>query len=103
MDITSRLRKRAQEDQECADNSRAVVDAFAEQMRLFEVHDGAHNVYAVRMAVDHKNSMNRDTRYAADLREAADLIDRLRADVKTWQDISERNTRRLNEVEGRAL
>ena len=79
-DITARLLDRAKEDRQCAENNKAVFDAFSEQMRRFESREG-HNVYAVRMAVDHKNGMERDTRYAADLEEAAAEIQRLRAEV----------------------
>ena len=77
-ELTERLRKRAKEDQACADNSKVIVEALADQMRLFERREG-HNVYAVRMAVDHKSGMERDRRYAADLIEAADEIERLQA------------------------
>ena len=73
--LVERLRKRADEDQACADNSKVIVDALSEQMRLFESREG-HNVYAVRMAVDHKSSLGRDSRYAADLREAAEILSR---------------------------
>lgn len=76
-----RLRARAKEDQQCADNSKVIVEALAEQMRLFESREG-HNVYAVRMAVDHRNSVKRDSLYAADLLEAAAEIDRLRRELE---------------------
>jgi hypothetical protein len=42
---------------------------------MFEEHSG-HNVYAVRLAVDHRNGAKRDAQYAADLRAAADKIER---------------------------
>ena len=72
-DLVERLRKRAEEDRQCAENSKAVMEALSEQIRLFETREG-HNVYAVRMAIDHRNGMERDTRYADDLGEAADRI-----------------------------
>lgn len=71
--LVERLLKRAAEDQSCADNGQVIVDALAEQMRLFEAREG-HNVYAVRMAVDHKSSVKRDQKYADDLRAAAEFI-----------------------------
>lgn len=82
-DMLDRLRRRAAEDQECADNSRAVFAALGGQMRLFETRDGAHNVYAVRLALDHKHAMEREDRHAADLREAIAEIERLRALTNT--------------------
>jgi len=77
--LVERLLKRAQEDQTCADNSAVVADALSEQMRLFEAREG-HNIYAVRMAVDHQSSVKRDCQYAADLREAATEITGLQAE-----------------------
>lgn len=75
-DLIKRLRKRAKEDRQCAENNKAVVEALSEQMRLFDAREG-HNVYAVRMAVDHKSGMKRDTQYASDLDEAADRLQAL--------------------------
>lgn len=78
--LIERLRKRAKEDQTCADNSSVIVDALAGQMKLFEDREGGGwNTYAVRMAVDHRNSVRRDTQYAKDLTEAADHIASLEA------------------------
>lgn len=75
-DLIERLRKRAKEDQACADNSAVIVEALAGQMELFENRNGpAWNTYAVRMAVDHRNSVKRDTQYARDLTEAADALE----------------------------
>ncbi len=73
--LIERLRKRADEDQQCADNDMVIVDALADQMRLFDERDGGYNTYAVRMAVDHRNSAKRDRQFAADLREAADILE----------------------------
>jgi hypothetical protein len=73
--LIERLLKRADEDQECADNSAVVASALSGQMDAFHARTG-HNVYAVRMAVDHRNSVKRDSQYAADLREAAALLAR---------------------------
>lgn len=81
-ELIARLRKRAKEDQACADNSAVIVEALSGQMKLFDDRAG-HNVYAVRMAVDHRNSVRRDTQYAADLTEAADHIETLEARVAT--------------------
>jgi hypothetical protein len=75
--LSTRLREQAAHHQDWADNAQAVVEALSEQMRRFEARDGSHNVYAVRMAVDHKSGAKRDAQIAADLREAADLIDKM--------------------------
>ncbi|MCY1741174.1 hypothetical protein [Ensifer sp. SL37] len=85
-ELIDRLRKRAKDDQACADNSKVIVEALADQMRLFDNREG-HNVYAVRMAVDHRSSVERDTRYAADLTEAADRIEELEAELGGWAPI----------------
>lgn len=90
--LVERLRKRADEDQRCADNNKVVAEALSEQMRLFEERAG-HNTYAVRMAVDHKHSAKRDAMYASDLREAISEITRLTARIaeleKALRDIAE--------------
>lgn len=75
--LIDRLRKRAEEDQTCADNSKAVFEGLSDQLRLFEEKDGKHNVYAVRIALDHRNGMERDAKYASDLREAIAELERL--------------------------
>lgn len=79
--VVERLEQRAKEDEECADNSRVVADLLSPELARFnERADTGWNTYAVRMAVDHRNSMERDRRYANDLREAAALISALSAD-----------------------
>lgn len=69
-ELIERLEKRAAEDEQCAANNQAVVDALEGQMKHFDARDGLHNTYAVRLAVDHRHSMKRDLQYAADLRAA---------------------------------
>ena len=46
------------------------------QMALFEKREG-HNVYAVRLAVDHKSSIRTTTAEADELRDAILLIEKL--------------------------
>ena len=72
-ELIARLRKRMEEDRQCAANSKIVADLLQPQMDAFEACDG-HNVYAVRMAVDHRNSVKRDTQYADDLEAAIALL-----------------------------
>lgn len=67
--LIERLEKRAAEDEQCAVNNEVVAALFEPQMRMFDAREG-HNIYAVRMAIDHRQSGKRDRQYAADLREA---------------------------------
>lgn len=73
VELADRLLKRAEEDRQCAENNEAVVEALAEQLAAFEARTG-HNVYAVRLAVDHKSAAERDRKYEADLRAAAQAL-----------------------------
>lgn len=78
-ELIERLRKRAAEDRECAANSQVVADLLKPQLELFNVrqNDKPWNTYAVRMAVDHNNSVRRDTRYAKDLEAAIALLEKV--------------------------
>lgn len=67
--LIERLEKRATEDESCVENANAVIAALADEMARFEARTG-HNVYAVRLAVDHQSSARKDAQYAADLRTA---------------------------------
>jgi len=69
--------KRADEDRKCAENNEAVAEALSDQMAIFEARTGGHNVYAVRMAVDHARQAKRDRQYEADLREVLALVSAL--------------------------
>jgi len=82
MDIVKRLRTRAEKIDVAIANSRVVVDLLKPQMDAFEQRTG-HNIYAVRMAVDHENSIRRDEKETAELREAADTIEAL---CEAWQE-----------------
>lgn len=73
-DLIERLRKRLAEDEACAANNDAVADALKPQMDLFNAGQGNHNTFAVRMFLDHHNGAKRDRQYAADLREAIEII-----------------------------
>ncbi len=72
--LIERLLKRAKQDRDCATNSAVVVDLLAPEMAKFEARTG-HNIYAVRMAVDHKNSVKRDNAFADDLEAAASTLE----------------------------
>jgi len=76
-DLTERLRKRADEDAKCAENSKVVADLLRPQLDAFEANEDHGNIYAIRMAVDHRDSVKRDGQYAADLREAATTLETL--------------------------
>lgn len=73
-ELIERLEKRAKEDDACADNSRVVADLLLPEVARFNERLAPWNTYAIRMALDHRNSMERDRRYAADLREAIALL-----------------------------
>src|SRR6185312_16208264 len=75
-DLVERLRKRAADDRQCAANSAIVADLLQPQMDSFEKRAG-HNVYAVRMAIDHRNGAKLDTQNADDLEQAATRIQQL--------------------------
>lgn len=81
-ELMERLQKRANEDRQCEANNLAVAEALDDQLVLFEGRTGAHNVYAVRMAVDHQQSAKRDGRYAADLEQAVALLQALQEEGK---------------------
>jgi hypothetical protein len=74
MTLIERLKKRAAEDAVCAANNEAVASALDGQMALFEAGKGEHNIYAVRMAVDHRNCAKRDRQWSADLLEAIEML-----------------------------
>lgn len=80
--LCARLEQRAREDRTCAKNSAIVADLLQPQMDAFEARTG-HNIYAVRMAVEHRNSVKRDNQFADDLEQAASA---LRAHLKDIQD-----------------
>jgi hypothetical protein len=75
--LMERLAKRAKEDRDCEANNLIVADALSGQMDAFDRRDGTHSVYAVRMAVDHRQSAKRDAQYAADLEAAIALLSAL--------------------------
>jgi hypothetical protein len=78
-DIVERLREREAKLRECIANSQVVIDLLAPQMTAFKKRDGSHNIYAVRMSVDHKSSVRTTTKEADELRDAADHITALEA------------------------
>ena len=61
------------------ENCQIIVDLMQPQMTLFEQREG-HNLYAVRLAVDHESSIRTTTKEADTLKEAATTIAQLRAD-----------------------
>lgn len=65
-ELLKRLEKYEKEARDMAENCEAVAVAFADQMKAFEDRTG-HNVYAVRMAVDHRNSAKREKQLADDM------------------------------------
>jgi hypothetical protein len=113
VELIGRLEKRAEEDKACAENSRVVADLLAPEVDKFDRRpDGAQwNTYAVRMAVDHRNSVKRDSLYATDLCEAVAAlsaqaleIERLRAVIDfvarwAWRTDPPNATRKLSDAD----
>ena len=84
-DLSARLRKRAEEDQKCADNSAATAALLQPEYEKWERREAPCNIYTVRLAIDHQKSAKRDADYAADLRAAADLIDQQAAEIAGYR------------------
>lgn len=94
-ELVERLEKRAKEDEECAENNRVVADLLSPELAKFNGRDEAGwNTYAVREAVDHRKYMERDSRYATDLREASTTLSTL----STKNAELEREVKRLREA-----
>jgi hypothetical protein len=72
--LVERLRKRAKEDRQCAENNRVVAGLLEPQFAAFNAREEPWNTYAVRMAVDHRNSLKRDEQWADDLDAAVAII-----------------------------
>jgi hypothetical protein len=70
LELAARLRKRAAEERQIAENNARVAELLAPELALFEAREG-HNIYATRMAIDHRNSAKRDAAFADDLEAAA--------------------------------
>lgn len=81
-ELVAKLEAWAKKEDDVAVNSDAVTEALAGQMAAFEARTG-HNVYAVRLAVDHASEAKTARKQAALLREAiatlSQLSDALRA------------------------
>ena len=70
LELAERLEKRAATEREWAKNSALVAELLKPQMDAFEARTG-HNIYAVRMAADHRNDAKKYTAEADDLEAAA--------------------------------
>lgn len=72
--LCERLEKRVEQDRSCAEDSQVVADLLAPEFAKFHSRKAPWNTYAVRMAVDHQNSVRRDTAFADDLDAARTAI-----------------------------
>jgi len=72
--LVERLRKRAAQEREIAKNSARVAELLAPELVLFKAREGHHNIYATRMAIDHRDSAKKDDAFADDLETAADKL-----------------------------
>lgn len=74
--LLERLEKRAKQDRDYAANNAVVAALLEPEYAKFEARTG-HNLYAVRMQIDHRNSAKRDAAWADDLEQAAEAISSL--------------------------
>jgi len=72
--LAERLEKRAKKEREIATNNFVVAQLLDPEFAKFEAREGPYNIYAVRMAVDHRNSAKKDAAFADDLEDAAATI-----------------------------
>jgi hypothetical protein len=72
--LVERLRKRAAEERQIAENNARVAELLSPELALLEARDGP-NIYAARMAIDHRDSAKKDAAFAHDLDAAADMIE----------------------------
>ena len=72
--LIARLSKRAADDRSYAENNTIVASMLQPQMDAFDRRDGTHNLYAVRLQLDHRNSAKKDMQFADDLEMAIALI-----------------------------
>lgn len=71
LELAERLEKRAKQDREYAINSSVVLGLLEPELAKFSAREGPWNTYAVRMAIEHRNSAKRDNAFADDLEAAA--------------------------------
>ena len=76
MELIERLRERASKVRQYIASSQLVVDLLKPEMDKFDARTG-HDIYTVRMSVDHANSIKKQTVEADDLDAAATAIETL--------------------------
>jgi len=72
--LVERLRNHAAQEREIAKNSARVAELLAPELVLFKAREGHYNIYATRMAIDHRDSAKKDAAFADDLETAADKL-----------------------------
>ena len=72
--LVERLRNRAAQEREIAKNSARVAELLAPELVLFKAREGHYNIYATRMAIDHRDSAKKDAAFADDLEIAANKL-----------------------------
>lgn len=83
MALLDRLRQRAKQEREIAENSKAALALLQPELDRFNAEPREPtNVYVVRLALDHRNSATKDAAFADDLEQAADALARLAAAEK---------------------
>jgi len=72
--LVERLRNRAAQEREIAKNSARVAELLAPELVLFKAREGHYNIYATRMAINHRDNAKKDAAFADDLETAADKL-----------------------------
>ncbi len=80
-DLIERLRERAAKVRGWIASSQRVVDLLRPEMDKFDARTG-HDLYTVRMSVDHKSSIRTQTKEAEEIEAAIARIEALEAMVK---------------------
>jgi short subunit dehydrogenase-like uncharacterized protein len=75
-DLIARLRERAERLRKQNESCQRVVDLLQPEMDKFDARTG-HDIYTVRMSVDHASNLRTQAKELADLLEAAILIEAL--------------------------
>ena len=74
LELAERLKARALKERQIAANSLVVAQLLQPEIAKFEARDEPCNLYAVRLAIDHRDSAKRDAAFADDLEAAADAL-----------------------------
>lgn len=74
LELATRLEKRAKDERDYAANNTLVAELLQPEFAKWEARKEPFNLYAVRMAVEHRNSAKKDAAFADDLEQAIAII-----------------------------